>query len=42
MLKNITSNKTNYSGVYQLPKDQNPWQIDNPYSSGKEDIRWLL
>ena len=42
MLQNIASNKTNYNGAYQAPKDQNPWQIDNPYSNGKEDIRWLL
>jgi CO/xanthine dehydrogenase Mo-binding subunit len=42
MLKNMASTKTNYNGVYQLPKDKNPWQIDNPYSNGKEDIRWLL
>ena len=42
MLQNIASTKTNYNGAYQAPKDQNPWQIDNPYSNGKEDIRWLL
>ena len=42
MLENITSNKTSYKGAYQSPKDKNPWQIDNPYSNGKEDIRWLL
>ena len=42
MLQNIASSKTNYNGAYQAPKDQNPWQIDNPYSNGKEDIRWLL
>jgi hypothetical protein len=42
MLTNIASTKTNYNGAYQAPKDQNPWQIDNPYSNGKEDIRWLL
>ena len=42
MLTNIASNKTNYNGAYQSSKDKNPWQIDNPYSNGKEDIRWLL
>ena len=42
MLGNIASTKTNYDGAYKLPKDKNPWQIDNPYSNGKEDIRWLL
>ena len=42
MLKNMASTKTNYNGVYQLPKVKNPWQIDNPYSNGKEDISWLL
>jgi hypothetical protein len=42
MLKNIASTKTNYNGAYQAPRDKNPWQIDNPYSNGKEDIRWLL
>jgi hypothetical protein len=42
MLTNIASTKTNYNGAYKAPKDQNPWQIDNPYSNGKEDIRWLL
>ena len=38
----IASTKTNYNGAYQAPRDKNPWQIDNPYSNGKEDIRWLL
>ena len=42
MLQNIASSKTHYNGAYQASKDQNPWQIDNPYSNGKEDIRWLL
>jgi hypothetical protein len=42
MLQNIASTKTNYNGAYQAPRDKNPWQIDNPYSNGKEDIRWLL
>jgi hypothetical protein len=42
MLTNIASTKTNYNGAYQAPRDKNPWQIDNPYSNGKEDIRWLL
>ena len=42
MLGNMASTKTNYNGAYQAPKYKNPWQIDNPYSNGKEDIRWLL
>ena len=42
MLTNLHSTKVNYNGAYQSPKDKNPWQIDNPYSNGKEDIRWLL
>ena len=42
MLTNLHSSKVNYNGAYQSPKDKNPWQIDNPYSNGKEDIRWLL
>jgi hypothetical protein len=43
MLNGISTNKTNYNGVY-TPKNQqeNPWKIDNPYSNGEEDIRWLL
>jgi len=42
MLNNITSNNPNYIGAYKAPKDKNPWKIDNPYSNGEEDIRWLL
>tara|TARA_R110000772_G_scaffold47236_1_gene108085 strand:- start:1886 stop:2578 length:693 start_codon:yes stop_codon:yes gene_type:complete len=42
MLKSISSNKTSYSGVYNPSTDKNPWKIDNPYSGGEEDIRWLL
>ena len=42
MLTNLHASKVNYNGAYQSPKDKNPWQIDNPYSNGKEDIRWLL
>jgi hypothetical protein len=44
MLNGIATNKTNYSGVYTPPGGQNdnPWKIDNPYSGGEEDIRWLL
>jgi hypothetical protein len=42
MLQNMGSNKSNQVGVYQPYKGKNPWEIDNPYSNGKEDIRWLL
>ena len=42
MLQNMGSNKSNQVGVYQPHKGKNPWEIDNPYSKGKEDIRWLL
>ena len=44
MLNGIATNNTNYSGVYTPPGGQNdnPWKIDNPYSGGEEDIRWLL
>ncbi len=43
MLNNISTNKTNYTGVYTpLGQDKNPWKIDNPYSNGEEDIKWLL
>jgi hypothetical protein len=42
MLQNMGSNKSNQVGVYQPYKNKNPWEIDNPYSNGKEDIRWLL
>ena len=48
MLNNIATNRTAFKGVYVpgqsnlIDKDQNPFEIDNPYSKGKEDIRWLL
>ena len=42
MLNSIAKNNSSYTGVYKFNKDQNPWQIDIPYSNGKEDIRWLL
>ena len=42
MLQNMGSNKSNQAAVYQPYKGKNPWEIDNPYSNGKEDIRWLL
>ena len=43
MLNGIATNKPNHTGVY-TPNDlkNNPWKIDNPYSNGEEDIRWLL
>lgn len=42
MLNNISTNRINYDGAYISSKDNNPWKIDNPYSGGEEDIRWLL
>ena len=43
MLNNISSNKSKYDGVYTpMGQNKNPWKIDNPYSNGEEDIRWLL
>ena len=51
MLSSIATNKTNFNGVYvpgpnntnqQINEHNNPYQIDNPYSNGKEDIKWLL
>ena len=43
MLNNISTTKTNYTGVYtQNGQNTNPFKIDNPYSGGEEDIRWLL
>ena len=48
MLNNISTNKTSFKGIYVpgqstlVDKDNNPFEIDNPYSKGKEDIRWLL
>jgi len=42
MLNGIASNKTNYIGAYTPSQDKNPWKIDNPYSGGEEDIKWLL
>jgi len=44
MLNGISTNKTTYTGVYTPPgqQNENPWKIDNPYSGGEEDIRWLL
>jgi len=40
-LNNITVNRTSYQGAYYANKDDNPYQIENPYG-GKEDISWLL
>jgi hypothetical protein len=49
MLSGIATNRTSFDGVYvpgptNLPigENNNPYQIDNPYSNGKEDIKWLL
>jgi hypothetical protein len=40
-LNNISVNRTSYQGAYYASKDDNPYQIENPYG-GKEDISWLL
>jgi hypothetical protein len=42
ILNSMTTNSTKYSGGYSNNAIQNPYQIDNPYSNGKEDISWLL
>ena len=51
MLGSIATNRTSFDGVYvpgpnntnqQINEHNNPYQIDNPYSNGKEDIKWLL
>jgi hypothetical protein len=42
MLNSTTSTNTPYHGGYSPTNQENPWSMDNPYSNGKEDIRWLL
>jgi len=48
MLNGIAGNSSKYSGGYSNGSsyvdkyNNNPYQIDNPYSNGKEDISWLL
>ena len=48
MLNGIGNSKTTYAGGYSNGPsyadkyNNNPYQIDNPYSNGKEDISWLL
>ena len=42
MLNNTTSTNTPYQGGYSSNAQDNPWKMDNPYSNGEEDIRWLL
>tara|TARA_R110002050_G_scaffold10238_1_gene35206 strand:- start:402 stop:1283 length:882 start_codon:yes stop_codon:yes gene_type:complete len=49
MLGGIATNRTSFNGVYvpgptntPIGENNNPYQIDNPYSNGKEDIKWLL
>ena len=42
MLNNITSTKPSHTGAYTPSIDKNPFKIDNPYSGGEEDIKWLL
>jgi hypothetical protein len=48
MLNGIGNSKTSYAGGYSNGPsyadkyNNNPFQIDNPYSNGKEDISWLI
>ena len=43
MLSSFSTTKSNFAGGYSSQgADNNPWKIDNPYSGGEEDIRWLL
>ncbi|MBL18909.1 MAG: hypothetical protein CMC82_03640 [Flavobacteriaceae bacterium] len=42
MLSNITSTKPSHTGAYTPSVDKNPFKINNPYSGGEEDIKWLL
>ena len=43
MLNSISTAKHNFAGGYSNSGlTDNPWKIDNPYSNGEEDIRWLL
>ena len=42
MLSNTSATTTKYSGGYSGNSNSNPFEIDNPYSNDKEDIRWLL
>jgi hypothetical protein len=42
ILNSMATNATKYAGGYSNNNFENPYQIDNPYSNGKEDISWLL
>jgi hypothetical protein len=48
MLNGIAGSTSKYSGGYSNGSsyvdkyNNNPYQIDNPYSDSKEDISWLL
>jgi hypothetical protein len=42
MLNNTSTTQHKYLGGYSANSVDNPWKMDNPYSKGKEDIRWLL
>ena len=43
MLQSMATTKHNFAGGYSnTGLTENPWKIDNPYSGGEEDIRWLL
>ena len=41
-LSNISTNRVNWQGGYNPNKINNPYQMDNPYGDGKEDISWLI
>lgn len=43
MLNGMSANKQTFSGGYSGQNtNDNIWNMDNPYSDGKEDLRWLL
>jgi len=42
MLNNTSTSQQKYLGGYSANSVDNPWKMDNPYSKGEEDIRWLL
>jgi hypothetical protein len=43
MLQGMSTSKYNFSGGYSNNgANDNPWEMDNPYSQGKDDLKWLL
>ena len=42
MLNNTSTSQQKYLGGYSANSVDNPWKMDNPYSKGEDDIRWLL